>query len=600
MNEMIQTQHLCFAYGQSEAFSEAPAPARMVLQDISLSIERGSFTAVLGHNGCGKSTLAKHFNAILLPSGGKVYVDGIDTAIEDKIFDVRQRVGMVFQNPDNQIVATIVEEDVAFGPENLGIPRKELRSRVDEALEAVGMTEYKDKAPHQLSGGQKQRVAIAGIIAMRPDCIVLDEPTAMLDPRGRREVIATIRRLNQEYVITVVLITHYMDEAAQADRVLVFDDGKPILDGTAREVFSHVSILKQVGLDVPQTTELLYQLQKSGVQTPHDVLRVDACADAVARLFQSAGVPRGAAPQADAAETRPETPHQNESGVPAIQTVHLTHTYGAGTSLAKNAIEDVNLSIEKGALVGVIGHTGSGKSTLISHLNGLLKPIKGEIYIDGENLWQNPKDIRRFRFKVGLVFQYPEYQLFEETVYRDISFGPRNMGLSESEIDEAVREAARFVGIADELLDASPFELSGGQKRRVAIAGVIAMHPDILILDEPTAGLDPKGRDRILRQIKEYHAERGNTILLISHSMEDVAKFADRVLVMNQAQVAMYDTTENVFRHAREIEQMGLSIPQITKVFHRLAEQGWPVRPGVFTVESAKREILNALSRGER
>ena len=280
--------------------------------------------------------------------------------------------------------------------------------------------------------------------------------------------------------------------------------------------------------------------------------------------------------------------------------MHLTHTYGAGTSLAKNAIEDVNLSIEKGALVGVIGHTGSGKSTLISHLNGLLKPTKGEIYIDGENLWQNPKDIRRFRFKVGLVFQYPEYQLFEETVYKDISFGPRNMGLNESEIDEAVREAARFVGIADELLDASPFELSGGQKRRVAIAGVIAMHPDILILDEPTAGLDPKGRDKILRQIKEYHAERGNTILLISHSMEDVAKFADRVLVMNQAQVAMYDTTENVFQHAREIEQMGLSIPQITKVFHRLAEQGWPVRPGVFTVESAKREILNALSRGGR
>lgn len=600
MNEMIQTQHLCFAYGQNEAVSEAPAPARMVLQDISLSIERGSFTAVLGHNGCGKSTLAKHFNAILLPSGGKVYVDGIDTEMEEKIFDVRQRVGMVFQNPDNQIVATIVEEDVAFGPENLGIPRKELRKRVDEALEAVGMTEFKDKAPHQLSGGQKQRVAIAGIIAMRPDCIVLDEPTAMLDPRGRREVIATIRRLNQEHGITVVLITHYMDEAAQADRVLVFDDGKPILDGTAREVFSHVSILKQVGLDVPQTTELLYQLQKSGVRTAHDVLQVEECAEAVARLFQSAGVPRGAAPQAGRPKMPPETPCVKEGAVPAIQTVHLTHTYGAGTSLAKNAVEDVNLSIEKGALVGVIGHTGSGKSTLISHLNGLLKPTKGEIYIDGENLWQNPKDIRRFRFKVGLVFQYPEYQLFEDTVYKDISFGPRNMGLNESEIDEAVREAAQFVGIPDDLLDASPFELSGGQKRRVAIAGVIAMHPDILILDEPTAGLDPKGRDKILRQIKEYHVKRGNTILLISHSMEDVAKFADRVLVMNQAKVAMYDTTENVFQHAQEIEKMGLSIPQITKVFHRLAEQGWPVRSGVFTVESAKREILNALSRGER
>lgn len=284
MNEMIQTQHLCFAYGQSEAFSEAPAPARMVLQDISLSIERGSFTAVLGHNGCGKSTLAKHFNAILLPSGGKVYVDGIDTAIEDKIFDVRQRVGMVFQNPDNQIVATIVEEDVAFGPENLGIPRKELRSRVDEALEAVGMTEYKDKAPHQLSGGQKQRVAIAGIIAMRPDCIVLDEPTAMLDPNGRKEVVRTVQELNRKEHVTVLLITHYMEEVIEADKVIVMDQGKVVMQGTPKEIFSHVEELKARRLDVPQATLVAYELQKKGLPLPDGILSMAELADELEKL----------------------------------------------------------------------------------------------------------------------------------------------------------------------------------------------------------------------------------------------------------------------------------------------------------------------------
>lgn len=281
MSEAILTaENISFAYSTEEG-----EPAAPVLEGLCVTINAGEFVAVLGHNGSGKSTLAKHFNAILLPSVGRVIVDGIDTADEDRLLDIRQRVGMVFQNPDNQIVATIVEEDVAFALENIGIPPAEIRQRVDSALKTVNMYEYREHAPHQLSGGQKQRVAIAGVIAMRPKCIVLDEPTAMLDPAGRREVIKTVRALNRDYGITVVHITHYMDEAAKADRVIVIDGGKILLDGAPREVFSHVDVLKSVGLDVPQATLLAHRLRSSGINLPEDILDDREFVDAVvARL----------------------------------------------------------------------------------------------------------------------------------------------------------------------------------------------------------------------------------------------------------------------------------------------------------------------------
>ena len=277
---MIETKELSFSYPAEEG----EAPAR-VLDGVTLTIERGSFVVVLGHNGSGKSTLAKTFNAVLLPSGGKVYVEGMDTQNEDLLLNIRSTVGMVLQNPDNQLVSTIVEEDVAFGPENLGVPPEEIRRRVDDALKAVGMYEYREHAPHKLSGGQKQRVAIAGVIAMQPECIVLDEPTAMLDPQGRREVMQTIRALNRERGITVVLITHYMDEAVQADRVVVMDEGRILMDGTPREVFSRVDDLRRVELDVPQPTELCAALKADGLPLPDGVLSVDECVEALSMLF---------------------------------------------------------------------------------------------------------------------------------------------------------------------------------------------------------------------------------------------------------------------------------------------------------------------------
>ena len=281
MSAIIRSEDLRFSYPAAEGVTP------VVLDGVSLAIEEGSFVAVLGHNGSGKSTLAKHMNAILLPSGGTVYVDGIDTADEERLLDVRRTVGMVFQNPDNQIVANVVEEDVAFAPENLGVPPDEIRQRVDDALKAVNMYAFREHAPHLLSGGQKQRVAIAGVIAMRPRCIVLDEPTAMLDPIGRRDVLDTIKGLNRERGVTVVLITHHMDEAAQADRLIVMAKGKVVADGTPKAVFSQVEELRAVGLTVPQTTQLLWELRREGYDLPLDALSDEECAQALYQLLRT-------------------------------------------------------------------------------------------------------------------------------------------------------------------------------------------------------------------------------------------------------------------------------------------------------------------------
>ena len=279
-----------------------------------------------------------------------------------------------------------------------------------------------------------------------------------------------------------------------------------------------------------------------------------------------------------------------------IRVEHLNYVYNPGMPDETTALDDVSFSVDEGDFVGIIGSTGSGKSTLISHFNGLNRPTSGRILIDGKDMWEQGADLRAFRFQVGLVMQYPEYQLFEETCAKDIAYGPRNMGLDEAEIDRRVKEAAAFVGLSDELLQKSPFELSGGQKRRVAIAGVMAMHPRVLVLDEPAAGLDPEGRDTILSQIRDYHEKTGITVLLVSHSMEDIAKYANRVLVMSHAKLAMYDTVEKVFGHAQELLELGLSVPQVTQIFLKLRQMGLDIPTDVYTMPYAVKTIQKALA----
>ncbi len=280
-----------------------------------------------------------------------------------------------------------------------------------------------------------------------------------------------------------------------------------------------------------------------------------------------------------------------------LELKNLSYVYGTGTPFEKTAVNNLSLSIEEGEFIGIMGHTGSGKSTLVQMLNGLMKPTSGQVLLDGEDIWANPKDIRKIRFKVGMVFQYPEYQLFEETVAKDIAFGPTNMGKSGAELEKAVNDAARLSGLKDELLEKSPFDLSGGEKRRAAIAGVIAMNPEVLVLDEPTAGLDPMGRDVLLSQIVQYHKERKNTVILVSHSMEDIARVADKIIVMNKSNLVMFDKTKEVFSKGRELEKIGLRVPQITKIMLELREKGFNVPEGILTVDEAMDCISSLLDK---
>lgn len=570
---MIKVENLTFKYSEENVEN--------VIDNVSVTIDKGSFTAVLGHNGSGKSTLAKHTNAILLPSGGSVYVDGMNTADENLLIQIRQTVGMVFQNPDNQIVATIVEDDVAFAPENIGVEQSEIRKRVDFALKAVGMEKYRSYAPHLLSGGQKQRIAIAGILAMEPKYIVLDEPTAMLDPIGRREVMSTLKKLNSENGITVVLITHNMDEAVQADRVIVMNKGKIDMDGTPREIFSQVRRIKQLGLDVPQVTELIYELRDMGLSLPEDVLTPDEAYSALSPIVKQ-GTPS------------PVAKHTHPDGETAITLKNVCYDYSVGGPYQKRALDDITMYIPKGKIVGIIGHTGSGKSTLIQQFNGILKPSSGTVTVYGTDICKKNTDMKKIRSEVGIVFQYPEHQLFEETVRSDIAFGPKNLGLSPEEINQRVEQAANSVGLSESLFEKSPFELSGGQKRRAAIAGVLAMHPKVLVLDEPTAGLDPKGREDILTLIKDMHKRSDMTVIVVSHGMEDIANTVDLLYVLNDGKLVMHGTPLEVYSHYDELEKISLCAPQVTALVHKLCGSY------VCTVSAAKQAIINNLADGVR
>ena len=638
------------------------------LSALNFSIEEGSFVCILGHNGSGKSTLAKLFNALQLPTEGTILVSGMDSREEKNIFPIRREVGMVFQNPDNQIIASVVEEDVGFGPENIGLPTDEIWQRVNNALFAVHMEAYRLKSPNHLSGGQKQRVAIAGTLAMEPKTIVLDEPTAMLDPSGRKEVLESVLELKRKKGISIILITHYMEEAVDADRILLMDSGKLVMDGSPREVFQNVERLKEYRMDVPLITELAHKLQKKGFPIEKTILKKEELEEELFKLKEEGfrlkecvtkkdlpGLEDGSSAKenSDTAsvlqgisgkeqESKPEKEaaiqeeadlqkdadvqkdadikgEKPEAGDYIVEAEHLSAIFQEGTAMESFALKDLSMKIRRGSLTAVIGHTGSGKSTLVQHLNGLIKAKSGEIFVSfRENpplvksgksflffkgkktviekkgrlsLSEEGFDYRALRFKVGLVFQYPEYQLFEETVLADVMFGPLNQGKTREDAEALAKDALASLGIGEELYAKSPFELSGGQKRKVAIAGVLAMGPELLILDEPTAGLDPAGRDELFEEIAGLRKNYAMTILLVSHSMDDVARYADEVLVLHQGELKMEGTVEEVFSKKEELEGMGLGLPQIRALLFDLQKNGLDIQLGN-TVE----EAVSALS----
>ncbi len=574
--------------------------ARLALDDVSLLIEPKSFVCILGGNGSGKSTLAKHINALLRPDSGEVCVLGMDTSDGSNLLSIRSSAGMVFQNPDDQIVATLVEDDVAFGPENLGIAEGELRGRVMSALRKVGLQSFERRETRALSGGQKQRVAIAGVLVMCPKIIVLDEASAMLDPRGRRELISTCRKLNASG-LTVIMITHFMEEAIHADRVIVLDDGKISMDGTPDEILTSAGELEWLSLEMPFAVRMSARLEKLGVPVGMH-LDVDGLASELHAMIDGVSVPSFACLEAGGKHAEDNLPacatacsspkmasdSSSHASASLLEFDHVSYAYvpkskGRETKvdLAKEkgkwgsrddfywALDDVAFSLKEGEFVGIAGHTGSGKSTLIQLANGLLKPTLGSVFLKGAKL-STKREVAEARREIGIVFQYPERQLFAQTVFDDVAFGPRNLGLSDAEVESSVHEALASVGLdASDIGSKSPFALSGGQQRRVAVAGVLAMKPRILILDEPTVGLDPKARRSFLALIERLHSE-GATIMLVTHDMDAIARLCSRVIVLDRGKIVMDGPPINVLEDEKELERVGLATPDVLKLSHVL------------------------------
>lgn len=596
--------------------------AAKALDGVDLNIEDGEFFCILGGNGSGKSTFAKHLNALLQPDAGTVRINGMDASDPELVYDIRSTAGMVFQNPDDQLVATLVEDDVAFGPENLGVPSAQIAQRVREALKGVGLVGFERHETHALSGGQKQRVALAGVLAMEPRVLILDEASSMLDPRGRKGLMKACRALHDRGM-TIVMITHFMEEAAEADRVAVFRAGRVAMLGTPEEILTQADELAQLNLDMPASCCLGRALREKGVSVCAQVRETDMVAEIAQAYAERSGT--DIAEQSSASDSRMlDNASSAADGMaasePVIEISHLSHSYSlsarerrrwcrrsttAGASSKQAlwgndpsspwALRDVSLTVRRGEFLGLAGHTGSGKSTLVQHLNGLIRPQEGSVCALGLDL-SNKKDAAAVKAKVGVVFQYPERQLFAESVAQDVAFGPRNLGLPQDEVARRVASSLARVGLDLAAIgDKSPFELSGGQQRRVAFAGVLAMEPEVLVLDEPMAGLDPAARRDFLGLIGRLHRE-GLTVVMVSHSMDDLANCCDRIVVMNEGAVFAEGTPTQVFAHADELKSIGLGVPAAQRMALALAQAGVPLRcDRLYTVEALADELAGLL-----
>ena len=589
--EILKFDNVHFSYVEpsetpdGEVFVE---DSSFAVDGVDFSLQEGEFVAILGHNGSGKSTLARLANGLLQPTDGKVSVLGLDTTNSKNLFEIRKNVGIVFQNPDNQMVASIVEDDVAFGPENIGIPRAEIGERIDFSLGSVGMQDFRHATPERLSGGQKQRIAIAGVLALKPKVMILDEATAMLDPRGRKEVMDVVLRLNKEEKITVLLITHFPEEALLADRAVVMNKGKIVMEGKPFEVLSKEDELEKYALKLPRSLQISRALSKNGVIVD-EALTAEELAQNIAKVL-----PKNQA--LNSAETTKTQDFSEEGEIGRVVCENLTHVYNAKSPFETYALNGVDLEIYPGDFFGIIGHTGSGKSTFVQHLNALIKtpmahkkykakkPKKGQpapkrtvLNVNGFDLTDKKTDFKNLRAKVGMVFQYPEYQLFAETVFDDVAFGLKNFkkDMTDEEVKSAVKAAIEMVGLDyDAVKKRSPFELSGGQKRRVAIAGVIVTKPEILVLDEPAAGLDPLGKEEIMSLLHKIHADWCKTVVIVSHDMDEISENCNRAAVFSGGKVVLCDKPEYVFRETQRLQGLGLDVPFTARVAQELAKLG--------------------------
>ena len=553
---MIRVEKLSFSYREGLA----------ALRSIDLHISPGEDIALIGANGSGKTTLARCLNGLQQPQEGRVLVDGMDASDPTQLRTIRQLVGMVLQNPDDQLVATTVADELAFGLENLAIASDEIHRRVEETLAAFDLEAYRRYPPHKLSGGEKQRVAIAAVMAMRPRYLVLDESTALLDPGERQQVAELLQRLRTAYDIATILITQSPEEAARTDRIIVLHAGRIHADSSPTDLFADPPKLRACGLDLPFASALAAHL--SLAETPSEL---GTLSDALTALKPQTSLP-------------PWTPPTPPPPAPSkLATAGITYLYDEHLPTQRRGISDITIDVPSGSIRALVGTNGAGKTTLAQHFNALLKPSRGRVLLDDCDIDSQPP--ARVRQRVGLAFQFPELQLFAETVAEDVAFGPRNLGFAPERVDTLVASALAMVGMPlAEFGARQPLSLSGGERRRVALAGVLAMDPEVLVLDEPTAGLDPQTTASLCKLFAEL-SNQGHTLVLISHDMELVSRLATHVVVLRQGRVELQGPTRAVLAHPEFESVSGLAPPISVQLARHLRQRGIALAGDPLTLE---------------
>jgi energy-coupling factor transporter ATPase len=605
---MIELSNVTFNYSVQEQHTVAPA-----LQNVSLRIPEGQTVAIIGHNGSGKSTLTKLMAAILFPQAGTVQIDGLEARSEGKdLWSIRERVGVVFQNPDDQLIASTVIDDIAFGPENLGLPRSEIAVRVQEAIELLDLQGQEQMSISELSISLKQRVAIAGVLAMRPRYLILDEPTTMISGHIARQLLDTVQRLAHERAMTVLHITHFMQEIASFDRVIVMNAGCVLMDGTPEAIFARADELQHVGLDVPMVTRLGRKLSSQGwsqladvVLTTEQLLQAVRTGSVVEaeqeeRPYEYEEAQSVFKPSADA--TIPEQAVAQDVDAMARPVIFdlqdISYTYRSNTPFAQEALRHISFSLVSGETVGIIGPTGSGKSTLCDLFAGLIKPATGIVYFEGENTQASSFKMTRIRSHVGIVFQSPEAQIFEETVGKDVSFGPRQHKVSLAESRRRVQSSLEAVGLPyEDFRSRYTYALSGGQKRRVAIAGVLALEPKVIIFDEPMAGLDPRGRDELFAMIRALKQREGLTVIYSSSSLKDVIELVDTVHVIDKGSLLVSGTPREILHQADILDSLDIALPEAAQIALSLRQIFPSLRTDVLDLPELEAELQKAHSR---
>ncbi len=576
---MIDIQNLSYTY---------PNMSEPTLRGIDLHIDDGEFVLLLGASGSGKSTLIQCLNGLVpkITGGnleGEIVINGKDVR-KYKVHQMASDVGIIFQNPDTQLFSLTVGKDVAFGPENVGMPKEEILRRMDRAMHIVGIDDMRNRFIFTLSGGEKQRVAIAGTLAMEPQVMVLDEPTSDLDPVGTGEVLSIVRRLNQEKDITIILIEHKIDEVVHlADRVVVMDQGKIIMDDTPDKIFNNGhDQLKSIGIALPQLSEIVHVMKNGSGDFEGDLSTYSSYKTILARLCQLLRDK----PANIARFRTAHTPPNRTAPKPKIEIKNLRHIFEDG----KVGLDGINLVIPEGDFVALIGHNGAGKTTLINHLIGFLKPANGTIFIDGRDI--SDMRVATLAQSVGYLFQNPDNQIFTDSVTQELKFGLENIKLRGTVIEERVNRAISMMEL-EEFRDRHPHSLSRGQRQRLAVASILAMEPDIIVLDEPTTGQDWGHVNKFLQQIRHLN-ELGKTIILITHDMNLVAGYARRTVVMDKGKIVLDGDTRYVFSKQEILEKTGITLPVITRLSPDLLKEGVDIPPLLTVQELSEMAFSNS------